>query len=84
MCVCVVCVAPLAAPTADRSQHPPDEEPVDKLLLFFEVPGPVSLDVPVELILQSVAVVFRIHFTDLKQRVDPAVNKHKEEKRLQQ
>lgn len=34
-----------------NTQHPPDEEPVDELLLFFQIAGPVSLDVPVEVIL---------------------------------
>lgn len=47
-------------------QHLPDQKSVDKLLLLLQIPRPVSLDVSVELILQSIAVVLKVQFTNLK------------------
>lgn len=45
--------------------HPPDQKPVDDLLLLFQKARPVSLDVSVELILQRVTVVFWIQLGNL-------------------
>lgn len=61
-------------------QHLPDQKSVDKLLLLLQISRPVSLDVSVELILQSVAVVFKVQFTNLKKKQSvPSVNKQKGE-----
>ena len=46
--------------------HPPGQEPMDERLLFLQVTGPILLDVPVELILQSKAVVFVVQFSNLQ------------------
>lgn len=48
-------------------RHLPDQKSVDKLLLLLQISRPVSLDVSVELILQSIAVVLKVHFTNLKE-----------------
>ena len=50
---------------------PLDQEPVDELFLLFYISRPVSLNVSVELILQSIAVVLRVQFANLKKKHTP-------------
>lgn len=57
---------------------------MDELLLLIQISRPVSLDVSVELILQRVAVVFRVQFTNLKNRQKPVLINQQEEDRMQQ
>lgn len=47
--------------------YPPDQESVDELLFLLQISRPVSLDMSIELIFQTVAVVFRVQFANLKQ-----------------
>lgn len=45
--------------------HPPGQEPMNELLLL-RVAGPISLDVPVELIFKSETVVLRVQLSNLE------------------
>lgn len=47
---------------------PPYEKSVDKLLFLFHISRPVSLDMFIKLILQRVAAIFRIQFTNLENK----------------
>lgn len=57
---------------------------MDELLLLLYISRPVSLDVSVELILQRVAVVFSVQFTNLKHRQFPVLINQQKEARKQQ